>query len=357
MGLPNVVINFKTAASAAIQRGEKGTVAVVLRDAKAAGGHVMTSAAQIPADLGAANQAYLRRAFLGYVNPPRKVLAYVLGTEAESSPMTGALAWLGTQSFDYLAAPPDVTKEECTSIVSWIKERRESEYAVYKAVLPDTAADSEAVVNFTTAGIRVGDETLGAGDYCSRIAGLIAGTPMNISCTYAALPEVSDVNRLTRAEMDAAVEAGKFILFHDGEKVKVGRGVNSLQTTTADKGGIFKKLKIVEALDMIRQDIRRTAEDSYIGKYPNSYDNKLVLCTAIKAYLSELEREGILQTGASSVSIDVDAQTAYLQGHGTDTSAMTEQEIKEANTGSSVFLRVSCKPLDVIEDITIQVDL
>ncbi|MEA4955748.1 MAG: phage tail sheath C-terminal domain-containing protein [Pseudoflavonifractor sp.] len=357
MGLPNVVINFKTAASAAIQRGDKGTVAVVLRDAKAPGGHVMTSAAQIPEELGAGNQAYLRRAFTGYVNPPKKVLAYVLGTEAEQSHMTDALEWLGTQNWDYLAAPPEVTQQECTAIVSWIKGRRESDYAVYKAVLPNTAADNEAVVNFTTAGIKVGSDTYDAGDYCSRIAGLIAGTPMNISCTYATLPEVSDVMRLTREEMDTAVEAGKFILFHDGEKVKVGRGVNSLTTTTADKGDIFKKLKIVETLDMIRQDIRRTAEDSYIGKYSNSYDNKLVLCTAIKAYLSELEREGILQTGSSSVSIDVDAQALYLQGQGRDTSAMSEQEIKEANTGSGVFIRVRCKPLDVIEDITIQVNL
>ena len=57
---------------------------------------------------------------------------------------------------------------------------------------------------------------------------------MTISCTYAPLPEVSDVGRLTREAMDAAVDAGKFILFHDGEKVKVARGVNSLQTTTQD---------------------------------------------------------------------------------------------------------------------------
>jgi hypothetical protein len=355
MGLPSVVINFKTAAAAAIQRGEKGTVAVLLRDAAENGSHTMTSAVQIPSGLGAANQAYLSQAFIGYVNPPRKVLAYVM--PADGADLTEALAWLATQDFDYLAAPPDVSPTECTTIVSWVKERRASDYALYKAVLPDTAADSEAVVNFTTTGIKAGTETYGAGDYCSRIAGLIAGTPMTISCTYAALPEVSDVTRLDRAAMNAAIDRGEFILFHDGEKVKVGRGVNSLQTTTADKGDIFKKLKIVETLDMIRRDIRRTAEDSYIGKYPNSYDNKLVLCTAIKAYLAELEREGILQEGASSVSIDVDAQTAWLQAQGTDTSEMSEQEIKEANTGSQVFLRVSCKPLDVIEDITIQVNL
>lgn len=78
------------------------------------------------------------------------------------------------------------------------------------------------------------------------------GTPMTISCTYAPLPEVSDVGRLTREAMDAAVDAGKFILFHDGEKVKVARGVNSLQTTTQDKGDAWKKIKMVEVMDMIQ---------------------------------------------------------------------------------------------------------
>ena len=157
--------------------------------------------------------------------------------------------------------------------------------------------------------------------------------------------------------MDAAVDAGKFILFHDGEKVKVARGVNSLQTTTQDKGDAWKKIKMVEVMDMIQTDIRTTAQDAYIGKYANSYDNKCLLVTAIKGYLVGLEQSGILQAGSSSVGIDLAAQEAYLQSVGTDTSKMSQQEIKEANTADKVFLEASIKILDAIEDISLNITI
>lgn len=353
MGLPNINIAFKSQAASAVKRSEKGIVALIVKDSKNNGPLALTGAAQIPAALGTGNQDYIRRAFTGYVNPPRKVLCYVLPTAAEN--LNDALAWLATQTFDYLAGPPDITEAECSAIAEWVKGRRANDHAVCKAVLPDTAADSEAVVNFSAGGIKADGSTHTAGQYASRIAGLIAGTPMTISCTYAPLSEVSDITRQTREEMDAAVDAGKLILLHDGVKVKVARGVNSLQTLTEDKGELFKKIKLVEAMDMIQADIRMTAQDTYIGRYANSYDNKCLLITAVKGYLTTLEQGGILEAGKSTVGIDTAAQEAYLQSTGVDTSVMSEQEIKEANTGDKVFLTASIKILDAIEDITLNI--
>ena len=355
MGLPNINIAFKSTAASAVQRSEKGVVALILKDAKENGGHAYTNVTQVPSTLGAANQAYVQRAFLGYVNPPRKVLVYVLPAEAEA--LTDALNWLATQVFDYLAGPPDCSETEATAIAAWIASRRTNDAAICKAVLPNKAADSEAIVNFATDDIQVGSTEYTTAQYCARIAGLIAGTPMTISCTYAPLPEVADIGRLTKAEMDTAINAGKFILFHDGEKVKVGRGVNSLQTTTQDKGDAWKKIKLVEVMDMIQADIRTTAQDSYIGKYANSYDNKCLLISAIKGYLTSLEQAGILQVGSSSVGIDVAAQETYLQSIGVDTSKLSEQEIKEANTGDKVFLQASIQILDAIEDINLNITI
>ena len=54
---------------------------------------------------------------------------------------------------------------------------------------------------------------------------------------------------------------------------------------------------------------------------------------------------------------DVSAQAPYLVARGVDTSEMTEQEIREADTGSHVFLLIRCKILDAIEDIDIQVEI
>lgn len=354
MPLPNINISFSTAASTAIERSKKGIVALIIRDAAENGAHVLNTKSQIPSALGTANKSYVERAFRGYVSPPRKVIVYV--QPADSTALTEGLAYLATQTFDYLAGPPDISASECAAVAAWIAAQREGGFTP-KAVLPDTEADSEAIVNFTTSGIMSGFVEYSAAQYCSRVAGLIAGTPMTISCTYAPLTEVSDIDRLTKDEMDAAVDAGEFILFYDGEKVKVGRGVNSFQTTTDAKGAAFKKIKIVEAIDMIRSDIQMTAQDSYIGRYANSYDNKCLLVSAIKTYLNELESDGILKSGASAVGIDVDAQEDYLRDEGTDTSDMTEQEIREANTGDEVFLKATVSILDAIEDITLDITI
>lgn len=352
MPLPNINIAFTTQAASAIQRSQKGVVAIIVRDTAQKGAHILTNVSQIPNELSEENKEYIKRAFLGYINPPRKVVVYVLPTDATN--LTEALNYLASQTFDYLVGPPDITAAECSDIVAWIKAQREAG-ATPKAVLPTTAADSEAIINFATDDIKVGNEQFSAAEYCSRIAGLIAGTPMTISCTYAPLPEVTDVVKLTKEEMDEAIDNGEFIIFYDGEKVKVGRGVNSLQTTTQEKGEAFKKIKIVEAIDMIKADIRKTIEDNYIGKYANSYDNKCILITAILGYFRGLEAEGILEAGTSSVEIDVDAQEKYLQSKGVNTENMTEDEIKKYPTDDKVFVRARIKILDAIEDVELSV--
>ncbi len=354
MKLPNINITFSTKAASAIARSEKGIVGLIVRDTAVNGGHILTSTTQIPSTLGVNNKAYIERAFTGYVNPPKKVIVFVLPADAAN--LTDALAYFATQTFDYIAGPPDIITAECTAVVNWIKSQRLLGLTP-KAVLPNTAADNESIINFTTSGINDGTNKYTAAEYCSRIAGLIAGTPMTIACTNAALPEVIDVDRLTKDEMDDAIDSGKFIIFYDGEKVKVGRGINSLQTTTSDKGEAFKKIKIVEAVDMINKDIKSTAEDNYIGKYANSYDNKCLLISAIQGYYTGLENDGILEMDTSSIGIDIETQTAYLQSIGKDTSSMSEQEIKMAMTADKVFLKSSISILDAIEDINLNITI
>ena len=353
MGLPNINITFRTLASTVISRSKKGVVALIVKDdGVTAGGVSLTNAEQIPSGLSAANKAYVEQAFIGYTEKPRKVLLYALA--ADAADLSEALAWLATQSFDYLAGPPEITASESAAVKTWLLARR-AEGAIPKAVLPDLAADCEAAVNFTTDGIKVGASTYDAPEYCARIAGLLAGTPMTISATYAPLSEVEDITRLSREEMDTAIDAGKLILYHDGEKVKIARAVNSLTTVSAAKGASFKKIKIVEAVDMIQSDLRKACQDNYIGKLANSYDNKCLLVTAVSDYLRQLERDGVLEAGASAVSVDTAAQESYLVSQGVDTSEMTEQEIKEANTGDKVFLAATIRILDAIEDIDLTI--
>lgn len=354
LGTPKIHITFTELGITAIGRGSKGVVALIVRDAAKAEPFALTQASNTPTTLGKANQEYIKRAFLGYVNPPKKVLVYV--TDGEDTDLAAGLAYMATQDFDYLAGPADCTAAEAAAIVSWIKSQRMNNGAKYKAVVPKQNADHYAIVNFAAEEMKEGAVTYTTAEYCSRMAGLLAGTPMKISATYAPLPELTDVKRLTKEEQEAAVNQGKLILVWDGRKVKTSRAVNSLVTTSEGMLDSFKKIKIVEIMDLIRTDITATAEDSYIGKYASTYDNKLLLITAIRGYFMGLVRDKLVRDGYT-VEIDVAAQEKYLQSKGTDTSEMSQQEIKEADTGSHVFLLIRCKILDAIEDIVIAIEI
>lgn len=355
LGTPKINVTFTELGISAIQRGDKGVVAVIVRDAAEVAPVSLTQASQTPAELGAANQAYVKRTFTGYVNPPKKVIVYTAPEEGDAD-LTGALDYMATQNFDYIVGPPDCSAAEAAAIASWVKSQRLNNGTKYKAVLPKQASDSYPIVNFTAAGMTDGATVYTTAEYCSRIAGLLAGTPMKIAATYAPLPELSDVTRLTREEQEAAIGRGELILVWDGRKVKVSRAVPSLVTTSEGMLDSFKKIKIVEIMDLIRTDIVATAEDDYIGKYANTYQNKLLLVTAIRGYFMGLEQDGLVQPGYT-VEIDVDAQEQYLMSKGTDTSGMTAQEIREADTGTHVFLKVACKILDAIEDIDIDITI
>lgn len=353
MGLPQLNITFADAAKRTVITTNRGTVALIVRDsAESVTGSVLNikSAASIPEALSAENKAYIRTAFLGNVYAPRCVFAAVIGTESD---IKDALALLGTVKFTWLAAPSGCTSTEAETIKEWITNRR-AEGDVCKAVLPNCAADSEAVVNFTASGITVGSTVKTTAEYCARVAGYLAGTPLSQSVTYGVLPEVSDITRLLKSAAEAAVDAGQLILIHDGEKVKFASGVTSLTTANTATAQRMKKIKTVEAMDAIRSELRLLVQDNYIGKYANSYDNKRLLITAVLSYFRSLETEGVLAEG-STAEIDVEAQRKYLTSHGIDTTDMTEDDIKSANTGSHVFIAASISIYDAIEDIDINI--
>lgn len=200
-------------------------------------------------------------------------------------------------------------------------------------------------------------------DYCSRIAGLIAGTPLNISCTFAPTNEVVEIEHIKKEDYNKRIEAGELLLYDDREKIKVARGVNSFVTTVEGKQDSFKKIKIIEAMDMIFTDIKKTAEDSYLGKFSNSYNNKILLLTAIKTYLQGLERDGIVEEGSTNLEIDIEAQREYLSSigyvakGGKKVEDMDDTEVAKATTRDKVFFKAEIKILDAIEEIHLPITI
>lgn len=360
MPLPSVNIIFQSKAIAAIQRGAVGILALVLKDASVAAltEYKLQDIADIPDTLNATNQKYIEQAFMG---TPKEIKAVVIPSTATD--YNEALNYLETIKFNVLAIP-GISDTDATTVATWVKSMRDTKERKIMAVLPAEAADHEGIVNFAVedgAGVagtvKVGSDTYTASQYSARIAGLIAGLPLTVAPTYQVLTEVDDVPHITKSEADTKIDAGKLILYHDGEKVKIARGVTSLVTTTETKGSDWKKIKLVRILDMIYHDVKDTIEDVYIGKYQNSYENKLLLINAINAYFEQLELERVLDPGKNRCEIDIAAQKAYLRSIGEDVDNMAEQQIKEANTRDKVFLVSTVRPLDAIEDVQLVVNL
>ncbi len=353
MGLPQILIEFKTKGTTAVKRSARGIVALILKDDTDTSftGKAYGSIAEVDAaDWTPANKDYIEKAFMG---APSLVL--VERVAASAADYNDALLRLKNKKWNYLAIP-ELEAGQVTTIATWAKGERDTDKKTFKAVLPSSAGDHEGIINFTTADIKVGSKTYSTAEYCARIAGILAGIPFSRSATYYVLSEVESITE--SAAPDADIDAGKLILVNDGEKIKIGRAVNSLVTTTAAKGEDFKKIKIIDAVDLVRDDIRDTFDGSYVGNVVNSYDNKVLFLAAVNAYFKELARMDVLDSSYDNLaSIDVEAQRTYLEGKGIDVTVMNEQQIKEANTGSLVFAAAAVKFLDAMEDLKFTVEM
>ena len=348
MGMPKISVVFKELASAT-NSNRMNPVGVIFKgDSKLL---ELTSNDDIPESLTVDEKEQLNLVFKGYSEDytPSKVYAYWLGT----SDYTTAVAYMVGKSVEYVVAPTVLTDLGTADLTEAITNAR-ADGAIIKCVMPNVEGDSEGIVDFATDSVITDAGTFTAESYCSRIAGILASTPYTMSATYVELSEVDDCTTLTKAEMDTAVESGKFIIFNDGSKVKTGRAVNSLQTLTDTKSEQYQKIRIVSIMDKIKRDIKTTIQDDYIGKRSNTYGDKVVLISAIDGYLRTLKANTLIDS--ESIDVDLDATKAYLIEKGTDVSSMTDSAIKTAYTGSNVFLRASVQLVDTMEDFEILIE-
>ncbi|SKC82937.1 phage tail sheath C-terminal domain-containing protein [Maledivibacter halophilus] len=350
MGLPEILINFKTQGTTAIDRSARGIVALILKDdTKDFDTKLYKSVQEVDSeDWTEENKDYIEKTFMG---TPREVIVERIA-KADTD-YSKALARLKNKKWNYLAVP-GIEEGNTENIVSWIKTERDTNKKTYKAVLPNAAGDHEGIINFTTESIKVKDKIYSAGQYTGRIAGILAGLPFTRSATYYQLSEVEAVTAST--DPDADIDGGKLILVNDGTKIKIGRGVNSLTSLDGAKGEEFKKIKIVDAVDLMRDDIRNTFDGSYVGKITNSYDHKVLFLSAVNAYFEELERLEVLDSAYDNkAQIDIQTQRTYLLSRGVDVDSLKPQEIKEYNTGSKVFATAKVKFLDAMEDLQMEI--
>jgi hypothetical protein len=349
MGLPQILIKFKTAGSTAIRRSARGQVVLLVPGGSRS--TVTFSRMDQVEESAVGSTAYelLRLCFLG--NPAKVHLAYYLvGAEGAALAGNAKLAEGG-----WLCAPAMAVD----TLVNFVKEKRAEGRSLRAVVCTKTAPDNAGIVNFTTEDITIRldgkNQPVSTNQYCARVAGILAGLSLRESATYYSLPEVTDFT--ASADPAGDIEKGCLILDQGSDGVRLGRAVTSLVTLEQAGDSAFRKIKITEGVDLIRADIRSVFESEYVGKVLNDYDSKLLLVTAINSYFASLAGS-VLDTGRrNQASVDFDAQKAWLEAQGVDTESMSDTAILSANTGSQVFLRADVRFADAMEDLTFEITM
>lgn len=364
-GLPEVIINFRTKATTAIKRSARGIVAMILHNNSTdeIKNYTIRDVSDIPEEVFTeGNIDLIKKCLLG---TPLRILVYTLpleSVEKAENTQANVLKMLASIKWNWLCAPTATTQEQ-QDLASWIKTQRTIKRKTFKAVLADQAADHEGIVNFCTNDIKVQTDTDPTGkpvytnytalQYTARIAGILAGLALDRSATYFKLTEVESVE--VYEDINTLIDKGEMLLLdeQDGDGVKIARACNSLTTFTTDKGEDYRYIKIIEALDMITDDIRDTFKKYYVGKYINDYDRKMLFIGAIKVYFEGIKGNVLDQNGNNTVDIDEQFQANYAKLHGDDPTEMTKMQIRQYNTGTKVALAGSVKPVNAMEDLTI----
>ena len=384
-GLPQVIIDFRTKSTTAIARSARGIGVMILNNesANVSKFYKISDSTDIPDEgLTAKNVDLIKKALLGI---PLRILVYTLPM-ADVVPGGGesllnqadVLKKLHNIKWNYICHPTGTAQDQ-EDLAVWVKKERNVKRKTFKAVVANFDADDKGVINFTTDSIRCvnpaftdalqaagGDRkkvsssiaeylTYTSTEYTARIMGILAGLALDRSATYYALNEAYDCE--VYEDIDDCISKGQLCLIDemDGNGVKIARACNSLHTFTTDVGQDFRYIKIVEAADMITDDIRDTFKNSYVGKVINDYNHKMLFIAAILVYFRNLKGNVLddSPTAINTVDIDEAAQKDYAILHGDDVTKMTVQQIREYNTGTQVLLTGRVTPVNAMEDLRI----
>ena len=171
---------------------------------------------------------------------------------------------------------------------AWCKRMRDEVGFKVQVVMYNYAADYEGVVNVKNA---VNTPSVSKAGLVYWVLGLIAGSPINGSATNKLYDGELDIDtNYTQAQLEACIDAGEFVLHKVGNDVRVLVDINSLTTTTTDKGDLFKANQTIRVIDDMANQIAATFNTKYLGIVPNDDDGRAALWADIVGYCRELDR-------------------------------------------------------------------
>lgn len=357
--MPSIDVSFKQLATSIIERSSRGVAILIIRDNTDNSFDIKEyrDIASFGADAPKytdSNANHIKDTLLFGASKVYVVRIDTTTAKSSKSNLIDALKIIEKNIKTGWITIADATEEDSTALVSWIKSK-ESEGKTYKAVVYKVAtADNKHIVNFYNEKVVFADKRgeVTGDKYLPSLAGLLASCNINKSCTNYHCSNLVNCSPLDNN--DTAVGSGKFILINDTDKVLVALGINSL--TTVDGGNLTEDMKfidIVEAMDLIADDIKSTFKNDYLGKFKNNYDNQVLLLSAINGYFKQLALDNILDINyENKADVDVTAQReAFISTGKSEALEWDEQKVKNNAFKRTVFLKADIKILGSMENL------
>ena len=168
---------------------------------------------------------------------------------------------------------------------AFTKRMRDEQGVKFQCVTYRCPADHEGVVN-------VSNSVTDAKPYSAVywVTGMMAGTAVNQSALNKRYDgELSLDVGFTQRQLEAAIRNGEFVFHRVGTEIRVLADINSLVTTTAEKGDDFKQNQTIRVIDQIANDIAVLFSTKYLGSIPNDADGRVSLWSDIVSHHEELQ--------------------------------------------------------------------
>lgn len=290
--LPGSYINFVSAQQTSSALGQRGVVAIALPLGKSAGSVIEVTRSNFTGDaqtlLGKAyNSADLLPLREIFCNAT-KVYVYDLGSGDPVKTVANACDALEAYEFNVLCAYTN-DNDNITTYVNKIKTWRDDlgkkcQVVVYK---PTTNPDHEGVINVIS---TVSDDDVADYALTAWLAGAEAGCEINSSCTNMRYNgELTIVCDKTQSQLETCLSSGQIAFHLVYGDVCLLEDINSLTSTSADKGVDFKSNQTIRVIDQIANDIAKLFNTKYLGKIPNNASGRVSLWADIVAHHRDLE--------------------------------------------------------------------
>lgn len=214
-----------------------------------------------------------------------------------------ALDALETYSYNVLGCL-STTDNVKALYVAYTKRLRDEMGVKFQLVIYGKAVDYEGVINVKN---TVSDLGADASSLVYWTTGAEADCAVNKSLTNTTYEgEYAISANYKQSELETALKAGEFVFHKVGDEIRVLDDINSLITTTDEKGEAFKSNQTIRVLDQVGNDIAALFNNKYLGKIQNNASGRISFWSDIVAYDKELEKlQAIENFDSAEVTVEL----------------------------------------------------